>query len=255
MLSGESDYIGQQLHASVDRDLNNSQLNISVGASYGWDDIEPVQDDDTNTAPDSKNTAHFNVVATQVVTATTLVRMGVEYNIVNGLQHNPYRNVYAGGTYLPEHHPDSRQRRDAFVKLNQYLSQRSSLKLSYRFYNDSWGIDSHELGPTLSQYVTDGASMRFQYRWYTQTAAHEGISGRWGSGQTALVHRWRTLPGVSAPSSVVRSIIDVARRMPSRLAEVLIERRPSAAARSSTPTRLTGVRERLMTLQSGRLPA
>src|SRR4051794_23955295 len=87
---------------------------------------------------------------------------------------------------------------------------------------------------------------------YTQTAAHEGISGRAGSGQTALAHRWRTLPGVSAPSSVVRSIIDTAMRIPSRLAVVLIDRRPSAAARSSTPTRLTGMRERLMMSKCGR---
>src|SRR3954451_18493557 len=87
---------------------------------------------------------------------------------------------------------------------------------------------------------------------YTHTAAHEGISGRDGSGTTALAHRWRTLPGVSEPSSVVRSIIDVAMRMPSRLAVVLIERFPSAAARSSTPMRLTGVSERLRAVQSGR---
>ncbi len=86
---------------------------------------------------------------------------------------------------------------------------------------------------------------------YTQTAAQDGISGRVGSGQTALAQRWRTFPGVSDPSSVVRSIIDAARRIPSRLAVVLIDRRPSAAARSSTPTRLTGVRERLMTTQCG----
>ena len=81
---------------------------------------------------------------------------------------------------------------------------------------------------------------------YTQTAATDGISGRDGSGQTAFAHRCRTLPGVSEPSSVVRSIIEVASRMPWRLAVVLIDRRPSAAARSSTPIRLTGISVRLM---------
>ena len=60
-----------------------------------------------------------------------------------------------------------------------------------------------------------------------------------GAGQTALAQRWRTLPGVSAPSSVVRSIIDTASRMPCCLAVVLIERLPSVAARSSMPTRST----------------
>src|SRR3954447_8503219 len=81
---------------------------------------------------------------------------------------------------------------------------------------------------------------------YTQTAATDGISGRLASGQTAFAHRCRTLPGVSAPSSVVRSIIEVASRIPWRLASFLIERLPSAAARSSTRTRLTGTSVRPM---------
>ena len=74
---------------------------------------------------------------------------------------------------------------------------------------------------------------------YTQTAAQDGISGIVGAGQTALAHRCRTLPGVSAPSSVVRLVIDTTRRMPCCFAVVLIERLPSVAARSSMPTRST----------------
>src|ERR1700757_3534126 len=77
-------------------------------------------------------------------------------------------------------------------------------------------------------------------------AATDGISGIDGAGQTPLAQRWRTFPGVSAPSSVVRSTIDTARRMPCCLAVVLIERLPSWAARSSTPTRSTCARRRLM---------
>src|SRR5215217_1776178 len=79
---------------------------------------------------------------------------------------------------------------------------------------------------------------------YTQTAAQLGISGRVGAGQTALAASWRTLPGVSAPSSVVRSSIETARRMPCFFASVLIERLASVATRSSTATRSTCGRRR-----------
>ena len=82
-----------------------------------------------------------------------------------------YRNVYAGGTNVLERYPDHRQRRDAFLRLNQYLQNRSSLKLSYRYYTDDWGIDSHELGSKLTQYVTHGVFAQYQYRYYTQTSA------------------------------------------------------------------------------------
>ncbi len=169
-LSSEKDYLGQLVGASWNRDLDD-QLNLSVGASYGWDAIDPVQDDDTNAGKDHKTTLHWNVVATRIVTPTLQARVGVEMNLVNGLQHNPYRNVYAGGTHAPERHPDARQRRDAFLKLNQYLGNRSSVKLHYRFYNDDWGVLSNEVGTTLSQYITHGVFASYDYRWYSQNAA------------------------------------------------------------------------------------
>lgn len=170
-LSTESDYTAQQIGARWSRNFQDEHLSVSTGASFGWDAIEPLADDDTQTNADTRRTIHWNAVATRVVTPTTLVRAGVELNFVSGLQHNPYRNVYAGGTRVPERHPEQRERRDAFVRVSQYLPQRSSLKLAYRLYNDDWGIWSHEVGTRLSQYLTAGLAARWEYRWYTQNAA------------------------------------------------------------------------------------
>src|SRR3954451_722401 len=69
-----------------------------------------------------------------------------------------------------------------------------------------------------------------------QTAATAGVLRSDGSGRRALAARLRTLPGVSAPSSVVRSTIEMAVSMAHALAVVLIERVPSCAARCSAPT-------------------
>ena len=170
--SVEPDYLAQLFGGHLSRDVMNQQLNLSFGTSYGWDKIEPLPDTDTNTGVSHKNTLHLDAVATQIVTPKTLVRVGIELNSVEGLQHNPYRNVYAGGTNVPERSPDHRSRRDAFIKINQYLANRSSLKLSYRFYDDDWGVMSHELESTLSQYLTHGLFASYQYRYYTQTAAY-----------------------------------------------------------------------------------
>ena len=56
-----------------------------------------------------------------------------------------------------------------------------------------------------------------------------------------FAHSARTLPGVSFPSSVVRSIIRIARSSAQTLDAFLIERRVSDATRSWTPTGSTGV--------------
>lgn len=170
-VSSESDYLAQQFGGRWNQDFRGQSLNLSLGSSLSWDEIEPLSDDDTQQGRARKTTLHGNAVITEVLSPTTIVRYGLEWNLVNGLQHNPYRNVYAGGTNVPERHPEHRQRRDAFVRVSHALPDRSSLKLSYRLYNDDWGISSHEIGTRLSQYITSGLSVRWEYRWYTQGPA------------------------------------------------------------------------------------
>src|SRR3954453_10650871 len=71
---------------------------------------------------------------------------------------------------------------------------------------------------------------------YTHTAATLGQLGSPGSGCTALALIARTFPGVSAPSSVVRSVIATIVSSAQRLASFLIERVARPAARASAPT-------------------
>src|ERR671912_600044 len=59
---------------------------------------------------------------------------------------------------------------------------------------------------------------------YTQTAAQLGTDGSAGSGWIALAASAATLPGVSAPSSVVRSIMRTASSSACALDSFLIER-------------------------------
>src|SRR5215813_5578233 len=68
------------------------------------------------------------------------------------------------------------------------------------------------------------------------TAATGGTEGSSGSGWSALAHSPRTFPGVSAPSSVVRSTIVTAVSSAHSLASRLIERVARDAARSCAPT-------------------
>src|SRR5699024_6245062 len=74
---------------------------------------------------------------------------------------------------------------------------------------------------------------------YTQTAAGRGQLGSSGCGVRAFATRERTLPGVSAPSRVVRSIIEITVSSPQAFAVVLIDREPSWAARPARPTAST----------------
>ena len=74
---------------------------------------------------------------------------------------------------------------------------------------------------------------------YTQTAATDGTVASAGSGRTAFEQIAATFPGVSWPSSVVRSVIRIASSRAKSFDSRLIERRASDAARSSTATSST----------------
>ena len=72
-----------------------------------------------------------------------------------------------------------------------------------------------------------------------QTAATAGMLVSTGSGRIAFAQRAATLPGVSAPSSVVRSIIRTIRSSASSFEPRLIERLARSALRASSATAST----------------
>ncbi|HMB69705.1 MAG TPA: DUF3570 domain-containing protein [bacterium] len=170
-VSAESDYFAQQVSGSYEQGFLQDNLLLTLSGSYGWDVIEPEEDEDGLAADDRKTTTHGALVATGVLTPVTMVQGGLEIARVAGLQHNPYRNVYVAGAYTVERHPDDRLRQDVFVRLNQYLPNRASAKVAYKLYRDDWGIHSHTIESKLAQYVGERVIVRYRHRWYTQDEA------------------------------------------------------------------------------------
>ncbi len=169
-LSTENDYFAQMVATGYNRDFLNENFNLAGGASYSWDEITPIEADGSRSAA-FRNTMHWNLVATQIMTPTSVLRVGVELNTVSGQQHDPYRRVHIDGGTAPELHPDSRSRRNAFLKASQYLGKESSLKADFRYYSDDWQVSSQTYGLKLSQRVSRELTVRYRYRYYTQLPA------------------------------------------------------------------------------------
>ena len=170
-VSSESDYFAQMVSTGWERDLWQDNLNLAAGLSYGWDRIEPLADDGLVGAAARRGTLHGNLVATRVLTPRTTLRVGAEFDLVSGQQHDPYRNVYAGGSIVSEKHPDDRFRRDLFLRLNRWLGNQSSLRADFRLYNDDWDVTSRTWGLRLNQYVSDDLVVAYRYRYYAQSSA------------------------------------------------------------------------------------
>ena len=99
-----------------------------------------------------------------------------------------------------------------------------------------------EIEPVVGVAVR-GAERLDGVRHHVAVDAHRGharqSSGREASGFSAFATSERTLPGVSAPSSVVRSISSMILSSAHAFEVVLIDRVPRPAARCSRPTAST----------------
>lgn len=166
--SNEADYLGRMATISTDFDFNQMNTNLALRYSYGWDRITPLGTDTLHT----KNTHSVNATLTQILSPVMIGRAGVDIAHVDGFQSNPYRSVFAGGLNRPEVHPQERLRAAIFFKVNRYFTTRTAVNAEYRFYRDSWNVQSHTLGVLYYQYFSDNLLIRYRYRYYVQSAAH-----------------------------------------------------------------------------------
>lgn len=120
------------------------------------------------------------VSVTQVLTRSTLAELQWESVRLEGYQASPYRFVGVGGDgvcggravfCLPEHVPDGRLRNAPSIRLRQALSTRASLGCDYRFYFDSWGLQSHTIEPDLAWLMGRSGTLSVSFRHHTQGRA------------------------------------------------------------------------------------
>src|SRR5947209_13668042 len=112
----------------------------------------------------------------------------------------------------------------------------SSTLIVVKLWPDGKAVATEAMRTVVPRRCSTQSAMRSGY---THTAATDGMVASPAFGRTALAHIAATLPGVSAPSSVVRSIHRTARSSAHSFDDFLIERLASPAARSSAPTSST----------------
>lgn len=202
--STEYDYqsIGGSLR--LQRDFNQHNTTLSFGAALAQDSIDPVggapiplslmqpggdddeheddeheEDDDDDKgggSSKSKTVVDFLVGVTQVLSPQSLLRLNLVLSQSSGYQTDPYKLLSVVGTdgeplrYVYEGRPDSRTKTGAYGEWLRDVSG-DTLKLSYRFLTDDWGIDSHTLEASYRWRLGDSNYLEPQLRYYTQTAA------------------------------------------------------------------------------------
>jgi hypothetical protein len=85
----------------------------------------------------------------------------------------PFHRVYfQDGTDNVEKLPSNRLKLPVGIRLNYFLGDKIIIRSYYRYYADTWGIQSHTASLEVPVKITPFVSVAPFYRYYTQTAAY-----------------------------------------------------------------------------------
>jgi hypothetical protein len=150
--------------------------NATLGASGTvtldyFDRIDQTGDTDGQT---TRVTANANLEASQLLSPTTIVWGSYGLTLQQGTLENTWNAVptTAGNAPAGEKLPGTRHRHALATRLAQHLpSTHTTFKLGYRFYVDSFGIQSHTGDVRVYQYLTRWMYVRGSYRRHLQDGA------------------------------------------------------------------------------------
>lgn len=145
--------------ASFSSEDNNRTWNIGVG--WASDKIGSTNDASLR---EHKHTAEAMIGVTQAWTANDLVQLDLTFNTGRGFFSDPYKE--------PDIRPRKRDQTIVLTRWNHHFTDLgASLRTSYRFYHDSFGINAHTLGADWVQPLNAFFTVTPSVRLYSQSAA------------------------------------------------------------------------------------
>jgi hypothetical protein len=163
--STEHDYLSRafSLAGTLSSDDNNTTWNAGFG--HAGDKIDPTDGGyDGNVADQRKRTNDFIAGVTQAVTGDDLVQANLTHSRSTGYLNDPYKALDA--------RPSERRQTALLLRWNHHFAgDGSTLRSSYRAYNDSWQVKASTLQFEWVKPVGGGVSLTPLLRYYTQSAA------------------------------------------------------------------------------------
>ncbi len=170
----ESDFDAKTVSFSVSQDMFGDLTTLTLTYALG-DDLVRKSDDPTFERPLDRQI--YGVGVTQILTKNLIAALNVETITEEGYLNNPYRSVRyfdpTTGGYLfeGELYPNTRTSNAVGLRARYFLPYRAAIEGEYRFFIDTWDIESHTAAVS---YIHPWGDWTFtgKYRFYDQTGAH-----------------------------------------------------------------------------------
>lgn len=159
--STEADYVsrGVSLQASLASEDKNTTWNAGLG--FSRDRINPVTRSVVN---ETKRVADVLLGLTQVLSTHDIVQLNLRHARGRGYFSDPYKAI--------DHRPRQRNISTLLARWNHHLEDAgATLRLSWRYGSDSFGVRSHTWGAEWVQPLPHGWTITPALRLYTQSAA------------------------------------------------------------------------------------
>ncbi len=174
--SEESDYSAHSARFGISQDFFGDLTTLGISYARGADTVRRNGDENFEAETDRQT---YRVDLTQVITKNLIISANYEGVTDEGFLNNPYRQVRyldpneaRGYGYESEIYPRTRTSSAQAIRGMYYLPYRAALKLEFRNYSDTWGINAYNGEIAYTHPIDDvGLVVGLKYRYYKQTAA------------------------------------------------------------------------------------
>ena len=175
--STESDYDANTYNFSVSQDMFGALTTLTLSYAFGNDTVGKAGDASFNRDLDKQI---YGVGLTQIFTKNLIATLNFETMTDEGYLNNPYRSVRyfnasdilgRGYSFEEELYPNTRTSNALGIRARYFLPYRAAIESEYRFFTDTWDIESHTASLT---YVHPWRDYTFEgkFRYHDQTGAH-----------------------------------------------------------------------------------
>lgn len=192
--SDENDYNSITISGGGTREFFTKNTVVALGLAATDDVITAT----ANAAfRKTKKAQNYTFSISQILSRKSLLQLIYDFRVESGYNASPYRRAkLVSGTdvlALDENHPLTRNRHAIGVKYNYYFTKmKLASAVSYRLYQDSWGVLSHTIEERLTKELTRKFETALSLRFYTQEKAsfyqdyYRGDPGAFYTGNNTL---------------------------------------------------------------------
>jgi hypothetical protein len=171
--SEEDDYESISFGASYAYDFDNKLSTFSLSADVSDDDITPTDSDifSYRVRSESKKSSSVLLGLSRILDKNSIIQFSLGFTAKDGYLSDPYKQVFINFDLLNDTRPDRRTSKTLSARYRYFVdATQGALHVDYRYYTDSWDIDSHTWALSYYQTVGWGVKLIPAVRLYHQDA-------------------------------------------------------------------------------------